>query len=374
MGEDIFLSIIIPVYNSEKYLEYCIDSVLGQTYKKFELILVNDGSIDNSGIICKKYVEKDIRVKYICKENEGACYARRDGVLAAQGDYVGFIDSDDWIEPNMYEDLVNSAKEKKADIVTSGFIYDEKKEYVTDFVQAGIYEKEELKDLCKRMIFDEKANTGGVLVSVCNKIYKKELIIPYLKALNGNIRLWEDICYVYPPFVDARTVVVTHKCFYHYRQNMESTTHRFDVEELDKTLYSLKKAWENYKKFSEEIQMGFYKKYTQIVYRYLWKSCIDKTYGDKEHALNDFWKVENDVDTKYIISKVITGGNITECTEEKFMRLLLDGKYEDAYMYCKKENFILKLNEFLYYKVFRRLFNQKTIDFVKKRILKNANE
>ncbi len=96
-------SIIIPVYNVEKYLNKCVDSVLNQTFTDFEVILVDDGSPDNCPAICDSYAEKDKRVRVIHKQNGGLICARKSGLEAARGDYIGFVDSDDWIEENMYE-------------------------------------------------------------------------------------------------------------------------------------------------------------------------------------------------------------------------------------------------------------------------------
>lgn len=97
------ISIIVPVYNVEKYLERCIESIVNQTYKDIEIILVDDGSPDNCSVICDRYAEKDNRIKVIHKQNGGLINARKSGLEIAQGDYIGFVDSDDWIEPEMYE-------------------------------------------------------------------------------------------------------------------------------------------------------------------------------------------------------------------------------------------------------------------------------
>lgn len=97
------ISIIVPVYNVEKYLERCIESIVNQTYKDIEIILVDDGSPDNCPVICDRYAEKDNRIKVIHKQNGGLINARKSGLEIAQGDYIGFVDSDDWIEPEMYE-------------------------------------------------------------------------------------------------------------------------------------------------------------------------------------------------------------------------------------------------------------------------------
>ena len=110
-------SIIIPVYDSEKYLFRCIDSVLNQTRSDFELILIDDGSKDQSTDICKQYAKKDDRVKYIRQENAGVSAARNKGISIASGDYIGFVDSDDEICPDMYETLLREAEKYGTDIV-----------------------------------------------------------------------------------------------------------------------------------------------------------------------------------------------------------------------------------------------------------------
>lgn len=116
------LSIIVPVYNVERYLNRCIDSILSQSFQDFELILVNDGSIDESGRICDKYAQIDKRIRVIHKENGGVSQARNVAISVAIGKYIAFVDSDDYISPNMYENLVSTAINTNADIVKCGFI------------------------------------------------------------------------------------------------------------------------------------------------------------------------------------------------------------------------------------------------------------
>lgn len=115
------ISIIIPVYNVEQYIERCIDSVLLQTYKNLEIILIDDGSTDKSSKICDEYAKKDSRIKVIHKENGGVSSARNAGLDVATGEYIGFVDSDDYIDSNMYECLINSITNNKCDIVICGF-------------------------------------------------------------------------------------------------------------------------------------------------------------------------------------------------------------------------------------------------------------
>ena len=116
------ISIIVPVYNVEKYLNKCVNSILNQTYKNIEVILVDDGSPDNCGKICNDYAEKDNRVKVIHKKNGGLSDARNVGIKIANGDYLGFVDSDDWIEPQMYQRLIENAVKYNADISVGGVV------------------------------------------------------------------------------------------------------------------------------------------------------------------------------------------------------------------------------------------------------------
>ena len=113
------VSVIVPVYNTEKYLNKCIDSILAQTFTDFELLLIDDGSTDNSGFICDEYAEKDKRVKVFHKENGGVSRARNLGIDNAQGEYLSFIDSDDYIRPEMYSELVAIADKFNVDLVSS---------------------------------------------------------------------------------------------------------------------------------------------------------------------------------------------------------------------------------------------------------------
>ena len=110
------LSIIVPVYKVEPYLRRCIDSILAQTFRDFELILIDDGSPDNCGAICDEYAAKDSRIIVIHQKNQGVSAARNAGLDIAKGTYLGFVDSDDWIEPEMYETMIATAKEKQVDV------------------------------------------------------------------------------------------------------------------------------------------------------------------------------------------------------------------------------------------------------------------
>ena len=163
------ISVIMPVYNSEKYLHACIDSVLAQTYKDFELLLVDDGSTDRSGEICDEYEKNDPRVKVFHIENSGSSAARNYGIDRAKGDYLGFIDSDDEIEPDMYEFLYELLKKENADMSMCGLadIYGGK---VVNPVSEPVYKVMNDSESI-RTVFEAKLTS----VTPVNKLYKKEL-------------------------------------------------------------------------------------------------------------------------------------------------------------------------------------------------------
>ena len=121
MLEKELISIIVPIYNVEKYLRQCLDSILNQTYQNFECLLINDGSLDNSADICREYVSKDSRFKYFEKENGGVSSARNLGIECSRGEYITFIDSDDWVDYDYLEVLYNSLVDERADIAISTY-------------------------------------------------------------------------------------------------------------------------------------------------------------------------------------------------------------------------------------------------------------
>lgn len=116
------ISVIVPIYNVEKYVKKCIESIINQTYRNIEIILVDDGSIDKSGEICDEYSFRDNRIKVLHQRNRGPAAARKEGVLLATGKYIGYVDGDDWIEPDMYKNLLDYACRYDVDVVESGVI------------------------------------------------------------------------------------------------------------------------------------------------------------------------------------------------------------------------------------------------------------
>lgn len=206
------VSIIVPVYNTEKYLNNCIESILSQTYRDFELLLIDDGSTDASGYICDLYAEKDKRIKVVHKKNAGVVSARNDGIQLAGGEYISFIDSDDWIDKE-YFTYYMSMFEQDVDIIVTGMVRNEN-ERIFNYVKSLHMSKEEA---LKEMIARE--NFGWEL---CGKIYRSEILKdlkPDTSIVNG-----EDLDYNWKIFKKLNKVILDSNKNYHYRRNYDSVT------------------------------------------------------------------------------------------------------------------------------------------------------
>lgn len=203
------ISIIVPVYNVKKYLPKCIDSVINQTYTDWELILINDGSKDNSGIICDEYASKDERIKVIHKNNEGVSIARNSGIELAKGEYICFIDSDDWIEPTYLSDF--RINEFKCDFYFSGALYDtygkvySYKKYNEKFCRS----KYEIRN----DFFDQDLLSNGY---PWGKLYRTQIIRENNLRFNENLTINEDHIFVFQYFLHINSLYITNAAGYHY--------------------------------------------------------------------------------------------------------------------------------------------------------------
>lgn len=220
MKNNIAVSIIVPVYNAEKYLVKCLDSVVNQTLKNVEIILVDDGSTDGSSEICKTYAEKDERIIYFKKENEGLAAARQDGIERASGEYIGFVDSDDWLELNMYERMYSVAKEENADVVFCNAFFDES-EKDKIHLEPGVYDRERIeKEILPRSLsgISSKGSNSVIRWSNCLRLYKKELIEKNQIAFNRKFRRSQDLQLTFEAAVVAdKYVSICDEYLYHNR-------------------------------------------------------------------------------------------------------------------------------------------------------------
>ncbi|WP_020589356.1 glycosyltransferase [Desulfobacter curvatus] len=234
---DKLISIIIPVYNVAPYIHRCMESVLGQTYRNLEIILVNDGSTDRSGELCDFYQSADLRVKVIHKKNGGQVSAKKKGLEVASGSHVGYVDPDDWIDLDMYEGLMKLAIQHQADFIACGYIKEEEDQVsveVKNRIPKGIYSGKNLKDIIYPNMFKFQSESflDGIVSSGCSKLYEKELLIQNQFKVDDQLQINEDVACVYPCVLNAKKVYVTDKCYYHYRIRSDSTMRGRRTDEL----------------------------------------------------------------------------------------------------------------------------------------------
>ena len=219
------ISVIIPVYKVENELKRCVDSVLNQTYKNLEILLIDDGSPDNCPKMCDEYAEIDSRIRVIHKENGGLSDARNAGLEVAQGEYIAFIDSDDWVEDDYIEILYTNAIKEKADISIIGFTM------VWDGGKIRRFSRDE-----EYYVFDREQAIRELLIQskffcmVCQKLYKA-YIFQNIRFPVG--KLYEDVAISMPTFLKAKKVVVSGKTKYNYYQRKTSIVNsKFNEEKL----------------------------------------------------------------------------------------------------------------------------------------------
>lgn len=219
------ISVIVPIYRVEKYLEQCIQSIRNQTYRNLEIILVDDGSDDGCPVICDRHAEEDRRIKVIHKENGGLDSAKKAGILAATGKYVGYVDGDDWIEPVMYEKLLGYMYKYDVDVVDSGVIdsWVDRENYRTSYIEEGCYKGKDFIDKVEpRLLYSGIFFRYGIEPYVCSKLILRESLLEYqLKEDLVNV-IHDDTMVALPCIAKLKNIYVSHECYYHYRVRTDS--------------------------------------------------------------------------------------------------------------------------------------------------------
>lgn len=219
------ISIVIPVYNVDMYIETCIRSVINQTYRNLEIIMVDDGSTDRSGDICDYYAESDDRVTVIHQNNQGLVRARKTGLKKATGDYVANVDGDDWVEENYIEVMLNNI-DGDVDYVQCGFIYENSmnKKFATDYQTIELNENTR-KQLYEAWLEDADEKLGSQMF---NKLFKRELICRCYECVDDEYTQGEDLIAFTYYFAHASRIVLARECLYHYRIRENSLSHNKD--------------------------------------------------------------------------------------------------------------------------------------------------
>lgn len=223
------ISAIVPVYNTSVYLEKCVNSLLAQNYEHLEIILVDDGSTDESGKICDDYAQKYEQIICIHKENGGLVSAWKEGVLASKGEYLTFVDSDDWIDAGMLGQMSEHLTGNVGEMVLSDYMIAKEKESVAVYqtLIPGEYNRQRLeKEVFPRLLGNEHRT---ITVSRCMKLISRELILENMKYASKDLSMGEDLAVMFPAFLDCnRIYAMDHKAYYYYRYVDSSMVHKYD--------------------------------------------------------------------------------------------------------------------------------------------------
>lgn len=266
MNERPLISVIIPIYNVEKYLSRCIDSVINQKYTNLEIILVNDGSPDNSLAICQEYKNKDKRIIIVNKPNGGLSSARNEGLKLCTGEYISFLDSDDWLDIEAFAKGMKYVLQHNADIVfwavTKEFQNRSQKiQNIKTDKSAVLFENESLNNLKRRMVglIDKELNEPtktDAYISAWGKIYRREIILePKVSFLDTKIVGSEDVPFNIEVFGKAKKVVYVNECLIHYwmeNENSLTKNHKNTLFPRFKNLYQWIKEY-NQKQHDNEL-------------------------------------------------------------------------------------------------------------------------
>ena len=218
------LSIVVPIYRIERYIGICIESLIRQTYRNIEIILVDDGSDDRCPGICDLYAKKDPRIKVIHKPNGGLVSARKAGVEQSKGEYIGYVDGDDWVSSDYIERMLSDALDNDADVVCAGFTRDlyEQSVLIYNKHPKGVYRGRTLDDLKKKMISNGDFFFPGITTYVWNKLFKRDAVLDIQMSVDEEITIGEDAAVAYPAIMRSNCVCVTDCTLYHYRQREDS--------------------------------------------------------------------------------------------------------------------------------------------------------
>ena len=234
------ISMIIPVYNAEQYLKKCVDSVRAQTYGNLEIMLVDDGSTDSSGELCDAYAEKDERIRVVHKENGGLVSAWKAGVKECSGEYVSFLDSDDWIDPEMLSEMSAYLTGNDREMVISDYIIERdggSQEYVWQKLVPGVYGRKEIEEKIFPCLLGQEERY--ITISRCMKLISKRLIAENGSYTDPAIIVGEDTTIMLPVLLDCqRIVAMDHKAYYHYLYVKESMVHKYN-EKLTENIRKL---------------------------------------------------------------------------------------------------------------------------------------
>lgn len=262
------ISVIVPIYKCEAYLRQCVESLIDQTYDDIEIILVDDGSPDACPAICDEYAAKYANVHVVHKENGGSISARKIGLLKAKGDYVTFVDADDWLDSVYCQQAYALIQEYHPDVIAVTNFYSfqngEAKRESIGAEYNGLYGDVKLSDVFTRLFYFDRGFQFGFAPSLWSKFIKRELLLEHLVEEPESIRMGDDLAVSLPCLLQAKTVYFSDVCGYYYRQNPTSMTNTFDSVapvRLNVLLDYLQQKTEAYAAFNIKAQLSNYAVY-----------------------------------------------------------------------------------------------------------------
>jgi glycosyltransferase involved in cell wall biosynthesis len=300
MEQNILISVIVPIYNVEKYLNQAIDSILAQTYKNLEILLIDDGSTDNCGKICDEYASKDNRIKVIHKENGGLGKAYNTGLELATGNYIAFVESDDYIEPNMYEVMLENAIKYNTDTIKCDFYWYNRKADIQNL------------PYCGTKIFNQKEPTGSFIIddfpilcayhsSIWSYLHKAEFVkqIKFVETVGAG---YVDAPFTFEVLCKAKSIVLLSQPLYHYRMENHGNSVSLSDERSIQMAYRFCEAKNVIKKYNKydllkevfylhaSVANYIYYKRIEPQYRYEYFLKLRELFSDLKDDKNFEWK------------------------------------------------------------------------------------
>lgn len=336
------ISVIVPVYNVEKYLNRCIDSILNQTYKDFELIFVDDGSSDNSGAICDEYANKDNRIKVIHKENGGVSTARNAGLDIAQGEYIMFVDSDDFLTVDCLEILIK-ATDESVDLVAGGYVTINFKPLKNKLVSKAKFLKDAIVDAEGFIanVTDEiiNSNDGSVFLVPWGKLYKTTLLhennIRYITGVKHS----EDTMFNFEFYSYVKKAAFVKECIYNYdRTVFGAASCGYEDDQIENSLLLIKKYKEWLGKLGDKYNWEKYctLKLHETLEHFLYFCNICKASRKIRQAYDNYKSEYKEVIDDNIICNMFGDRYKTLVKNREWTRFVLLWKSEHMYINVKK--------------------------------------
>ncbi|MGE7307313.1 glycosyltransferase family 2 protein [Priestia megaterium] len=331
------ISVIVPIYKVEKHIDRCIESIVSQTYDSLEVILVNDGSPDNCGRICDIWAQKDKRIKVVHKNNGGLVSARKAGLDIAKGEFIAFVDGDDWVEPTMYESMINMSRKTKADITICSFIEDggswSKK--IDNNIASGVYAEDKKHELISKAIYSGNFFEFGLYPAVWNKLFKREILLNNQYGVKNTINMGEDAACTFPALIDANCICIMESSyFYHYRKVGDSMTTKYDHRYFERIFELFKYLDEVITKKQCEVmnqQLQYY-----VIYLYFIGIQQEFSKQNRGHFLKKSRKVKEVSGNEYVSDAITKIDNSTMSLKYKLLA------------FCTKKHYALLTGVIIY--------------------------